>query len=683
MHVTLSFQILKFFLSKKGILLIFYHISTLRDLRGSSNMSMISITLWRSEIGNFYNRSRKVACSKLHSSKLHSSLRSLQQLLIILAIFFYELFNLNFSFVPKLSIILLVDLIHPKFSNFLKASYCFRTNRKKYLLIGVYSFNLFLFIISILRSGDIESNPGPRSSYCESLSICHWNLGSLSTNNFIKKDLLSAFNSIHNFDIIFLSETFLDSSFAIDNADLVLQNYTLFRADHPLDVKRGGVCVYYKSCLPINVLNISMLSECIILELSLEDKNLFFSSLYRSPSQSPEEFEHFLENFEHNLQRITDLNPFLVTVLGDFNAKSSNWWCGDKTSHEGLQIDSLASFYGLYQLISQPTHVLENSSSCIDLIFTSQPNLVTHSGVYSSLHNNCHHNIVFAKFNLKIEYPPPFERLVWNYGKANTDLIRRAAVLFDWENAFMSLDINHKIKLFNDTLINIFSNFCPYKTIVCNDNEPPWLTDEIKEKIREKDIAFIHYQNSNKNQHETIVFNELVNQLSEEIKDAKYNYYSDISEKLNNPTTCRKKYWSILKTLLNGNKVPLIPPLNIGNQFIIDFKEKAEAFNVFFSKQCTPINNGSHLPNIINLITDQTLQDIVFSTADINNIIKNLDTSKAHGYDGISVRMVKIFGESICKPLEIIFRNCIEYGVFPEIWKRLISFQFIHKMKEI
>ena len=146
MHVTLSFQILKFFLSKKGILLIFYHISTLlRHLRGSSNMSMISITLWRSEIGNFYNRYRKDACSKLHSSKLHSSLRSLQQLLIILAIFFYEFLNLNFSFVLKLSIILLVDLIHPKFSSFFKASYFFRTNRKKYLLIGVYSFNLFSF----------------------------------------------------------------------------------------------------------------------------------------------------------------------------------------------------------------------------------------------------------------------------------------------------------------------------------------------------------------------------------------------------------------------------------------------------------------------------------------------------------------------------------------------------------
>ena len=121
-----------------------------------------------------------------------------------------------------------------------------------------------------------------------------------------------------------------------------------------------------------------------------------------------------------------------------------------------------------------------------------------------------------------------------------------------------------------------------------------------------------------------------------------------------------------MKTLLNGNKVPLIPPLNIENQFVIDFKEKEEAFNIFFSEQCTPIENGSHLPNDINVITDQTLQDIVFSLI----IHISLDINKAHGYGGISVRMVKLFGESICKPLEIIFQNCIEFGFFPEIWKK-------------
>ena len=49
--------------------------------------------------------------------------------------------------------------------------------------------------------------------------------------------------------------------------------------------------------------------------------------------------------------------------------------------------------------------MVKNFSSCIDLIFTSQPNLVMDAGVRPSLHANCQHQIVYAKFNLKIQYP--------------------------------------------------------------------------------------------------------------------------------------------------------------------------------------------------------------------------------------------------------------------------------------
>ena len=47
---------------------------------------------------------------------------------------------------------------------------------------------------------------------------------------------------------------------------------------------------------------------------------------------------------------------------------------------------------------------------CIDLIFISQPNLITESGVHPSLHPNCHHQVIYAKFNLNFNYPPPSER---------------------------------------------------------------------------------------------------------------------------------------------------------------------------------------------------------------------------------------------------------------------------------
>ena len=102
-------------------------------------------------------------------------------------------------------------------------------------------------------------------------------------------------------------------------------------------------------------------------------------------------------------------NTYLIVILGDFNAKSTNWYKHDKTTYESSKIEAITSQFGLKQLFQEPTHILPNSSSCIDLVFTSQPNLVMESGVHSSLHENCHHQLVYAKFNLKVWYSPPYE----------------------------------------------------------------------------------------------------------------------------------------------------------------------------------------------------------------------------------------------------------------------------------
>ena len=64
------------------------------------------------------------------------------------------------------------------------------------------------------------------------------------------------------------------------------------------------------------------------------------------------------------------------------------------------------------QVINELTHVLDNSKSCIDLIFTSQLNIIIDSEVHSSLHSNCHHQMIFVKFDLKDFYPPLYEKTV-------------------------------------------------------------------------------------------------------------------------------------------------------------------------------------------------------------------------------------------------------------------------------
>ena len=146
-------------------------------------------------------------------------------------------------------------------------------------------------------------------------------------------------------------------------------------------------------------------------------------------------------------------------------------------------------------------------------------------------------------------------------------------------------------------------------------------------------------------------------------------YYYNAVNKLINTQKNYKVFWSLFKIFLN-KKIPIIPPLLYENRFITDFKEKAQLFNIFFSKQCSLIPNNSSLPADVNYITDKRLSTVTFSARDIGKIIQNLDSNKAHGHDNLSIRMLKICGDSVCLPLEMIFKQTLLTGVFPSVWKK-------------
>ena len=157
----------------------------------------------------------------------------------------------------------------------------------------LYLRYIWLYSILVKLSGDVEEKSGLKPKPCQSFSICHWNVNSVSTHNFSKVSLLRAYISIHKFDVICISETFLNSDTAVNDDNLKIEGYNIVRSDHQ--------------------------------------------------------------------------------------------------------------------------------------------NLAIESGVHPSLHPNCHHLITYNKFNLKIHYPPPYEREIWHYDQANVDHIRKAVNLFSWE----------------------------------------------------------------------------------------------------------------------------------------------------------------------------------------------------------------------------------------------------------
>ena len=161
---------------------------------------------------------------------------------------------------------------------------------------------------------------------------------------------------------------------------------------------------------------------------------MYFVALFRSPSQDQDEFYSFSKNLEKTLDKLALNNPFMFVAIGDLNAKSKNWHPSDRTTYEGNIIETITSHFGLHQLIHDPTYILGKSSSCIDLIFTSQSNMFANSGVHPSLHANCHHQIVFA-----------YKCEVWHYQEADSILIRRAIHEFNWKRALSNLNVDEQV----------------------------------------------------------------------------------------------------------------------------------------------------------------------------------------------------------------------------------------------
>ena len=126
-------------------------------------------------------------------------------------------------------------------------------------------------------------------------------------------------------------------------------------------------------------------------------KKCFLTCMYRNPSSlinSKNKVEEFSNELDKTLDNIKGKNPYINIVIGDLNTKNIAWW-GEVSDYPGEAIPGTTTLHGLHEIINQPTHFYTGKRpSCIDLIFCSQPNLISEFEVLPSLLPQCHHHII-------------------------------------------------------------------------------------------------------------------------------------------------------------------------------------------------------------------------------------------------------------------------------------------------
>ena len=160
--------------------------------------------------------------------------------------------------------------------------------------------------------------------------------------------------------------------------------------------------------------------------MTVKNERCLLAYLYRYPSQNREQFWSFCDSLDILMNNINSLHPAISIITGDFNGKCWKWYSFDTSDSIGKELDTITSTAGYSQIIDKPTHLTNNSSTCIDLIFTSNPSIIVDSGIEKSLFSSCHHDIIYGKINFRVPLPPPQFRTIWDYKNADASSIQRA-----------------------------------------------------------------------------------------------------------------------------------------------------------------------------------------------------------------------------------------------------------------
>ena len=285
--------------------------------------------------------------------------------------------------------------------------------------------SLWLLIVLIL-SGDVHPNPGPE--YNSLASNCHQE--QLSNFSIVHYNIQSIFNKLDNiyvelrdFDVLTFSETWLSDSVHTD--DLRLPTYHCPERKDRVQNRYGGVCAYVKSNYKYkrrHDLEPDGL-ECIWLELKIKTTNVLIGIFYRPPGSCPQVFEIIESSF--NLALDTGINDIIIT--GDFNFDTNK-------PASSRFVSSLCQQFGLTQIINEPTHFTENSSSVIDIMFLRNPNTLLSSGVSDPFlnQNQRYHCPIFGVFKFEKIKSKSFKRRLWKYQNGDYNLMKIKSRSINW-----------------------------------------------------------------------------------------------------------------------------------------------------------------------------------------------------------------------------------------------------------
>ena len=454
-----------------------------------------------------------------------------------------------------------------------------------------------------------------------------------------------------------------------------LKDYILCRRDRQSTACGGGVLLYAHGP------SLSALERLTHLEMANEDlwvlltprssASLVICTTYRPPSADPEQF---CANLEMSLSTAKTIQPRIL-ITGDMNAKCHEWLPEDQTNTCGDNLQQLFCSYDLQQLVAFPTNYYAGQlKSCIDLVVT---NIV--GTTVSSLPPLGLSDHVVLSGCLPDHQPPPAlpKRQVWCWSRSDVDGLKNAIETANWDSVLHCQNVEEGWSQWKTQILAIAQQFIPQKTVSSTKPTRPWVTPEIITHVKTKHRLYRRYQRTRTPVH-LEEYRKQRNYVCILLRKAKSNFVeSQLSDDQRSEPTHysthhrQPRLHQLLRCLLKPTSCD-IPDLivNANNQQrATSDVAKAEALNTFFISQARQSADSGQTPAICTPAATTTLECFDVSLAQVIKRLKQLDTRKASGGDGIHIKLLSMVGTEISPCIQHLFHLSLQSATIPAEWK--------------
>ena len=401
--------------------------------------------------------------------------------------------------------------------------------------------------------------------------------------------------------------------------------------------------------------------ELICIKIVIDKQKPFFLVTWYRP---PDSHNHIFEKFESFLEYL-DSCGLDFFILGDLNCDVS------RTPHHchTKRLFSLASNYNMKQFIEKPTRVTANSSSTIDLLFSSNSNRVQFCDVVPITVSD--HFMIIASLG-KIKPPPSQHKYVTyrDFKKMDSSAFYNDLDNLSWSAVLSETDAeiayNKLISIYKDVL-NVHA---PIKRKRIRKKSAPWINEQILTMMKERDASKEKARLTGDPQ-DWCKYKQLRNRVTAKRRKFKREY---VTRTILENTGNSGEIWKLLGKILPSNKKhDSLKSLNINGRDITDSKEIADYMNDYFANITKKLKDTAQFEkNNLTAASTNCLSEFSFESVTSSHVLKCLNEipkKKSAGLDGIPTFILKDSASYIIRPLLHIINISLSQGRVPSGWK--------------